>query len=316
MITFSHHALDDMDYNLADEAVQPCTGAEDEHRVAGVGHDPNPGCDRDPRSSTPLHLGDDVRDLFFRYPNVVAHVAGHAHNNQVNAYEEEGGPGRFWQIKSPAVADWPSVQRLIEVMDNRDGTLSIFGTLIDHAAPAEAPPGCSGATCPDVDSFGVATLAAIGRTLTYNDPQVGPGPDEGTANDRNVELLISDPRAEGGGEGPGDGGGPGGGGDGGDEPGDGGAGGGAGRDLDCADFESERDAQRTLDDDPSDPFNLDTDNDGEACELLGGAATATDGGVATDGGRLPFTGLALAVLALIGAALLGLGLTLRRRARA
>jgi hypothetical protein len=36
--------------------------------------------------------------------------------------------------------------------------------------------------------------------------------------------------------------------------------------YDCADFDSQREAQRALDRDPSDPGNLDADNDGVACE--------------------------------------------------
>lgn len=37
-------------------------------------------------------------------------------------------------------------------------------------------------------------------------------------------------------------------------------------DRDCADFDSQAEAQAVLDDDPSDPERLDADDDGEACE--------------------------------------------------
>ena len=37
-------------------------------------------------------------------------------------------------------------------------------------------------------------------------------------------------------------------------------------DLDCADFDSQAEAQAELESDPSDPNGLDADNDGEACE--------------------------------------------------
>ena len=75
-------------------------------------------------------------------------------------------------------------------MDNRDGTLSIFGTLIDHAATLATPaPGTPAA------SFGPEALAALGREFAYNDPQVGvEGGAEGRPQDRNVELLLADPR--------------------------------------------------------------------------------------------------------------------------
>jgi uncharacterized repeat protein (TIGR01451 family) len=52
------------------------------------------------------------------------------------------------------------------------------------------------------------------------------------------------------------------------EAGDGGGGGGGGGtdDLDCADFNSQQAAQDELEEDRSDPNNLDADNDGRACE--------------------------------------------------
>ena len=42
-------------------------------------------------------------------------------------------------IRTSAEADWPHQDRLIELIDNRDGTLSLFGTLVDNLAPAAAP---------------------------------------------------------------------------------------------------------------------------------------------------------------------------------
>jgi uncharacterized repeat protein (TIGR01451 family) len=76
---------------------------------------------------------------------------------------------------------------LIEVMDNRDGTLSIFGTILDHASPATAPaPG-------NASAFDAAQLASIGRTFAFNDPENNFS-GEGTEADQNVELLVEDPR--------------------------------------------------------------------------------------------------------------------------
>ena len=73
-------------------------------------------------------------------------------------------------------------------MDNRDGTLSIFGTVLDAASSGTAPaPGSAAA-------FDEAMLASLGREFAYNDPQAGFGSGEGAANDQNVELLVKDPR--------------------------------------------------------------------------------------------------------------------------
>ncbi len=49
------------------------------------------------------------------------------------------------------------------------------------------------------------------------------------------------------------------------------------QDLDCSDFDSQEEAQNELEDNPSDPNNLDDDNDGTACESLSsGSADGND----------------------------------------
>jgi hypothetical protein len=188
VIVFSHHAPSSLTANVPDEAAPPCTVA-DSH-----GHDVNPGCDVDPRPSTPIHLEEDMVALLHRFPHAIAWVAGHSHVNDVTPYPGPDGHG-FWSLKVAAEADWPQQTRLLQLFDNRDGTLSLFGTIVDHASEATAPvPGT------DAASLAPADLASIGRTLSYNDQQTGgracePDPcGEGAAEDRNVELLIADPR--------------------------------------------------------------------------------------------------------------------------
>jgi micrococcal nuclease len=44
--------------------------------------------------------------------------------------------------------------------------------------------------------------------------------------------------------------------------------------MDCGDFSSQAEAQAMLDADPSDPYNLDSDGDGVACEDIGGGAAS------------------------------------------
>src|SRR5215211_8039879 len=183
VVAFGHHAVDSLHAETPDEAAPVCT-VNDEH-----GHDVNPGCDRDPRASTPLHQGNDIRDLFLRYPAVIAYVAGHSHDNRVNPFARPTGGGGFWEIKSPAIADWPPQQRLIDVMDNRDGTLSIFATMLDHDSPTVSLP--SGTPASDMTT---SDKASIARTLTWNDPDQDPDASDGERTDRNVELLLPDPR--------------------------------------------------------------------------------------------------------------------------
>ena len=189
MILFSHHAIQSLTANVPDEAAPPCTST-DSH-----GHDVNPGCDVDPRNSQPIHLGEDLTDAPAPSTrNVIAWVAGPQPRQRRHALHEPGADGGFWRIRTAAEADWPQQSRLFEVFDNEDGTLSIFGTILDHAAPPTAPPAGTDASTLDVDG-----LASVGRTIAFNDNQTGSGCGtticgEGQAEDRNVELLVRDPR--------------------------------------------------------------------------------------------------------------------------
>jgi metallophosphoesterase (TIGR03767 family) len=183
VVLFSHHAPESLTADAADELAPPCL-LNDAH-----GHDINPGCDLDPRSSQPIHLEADAVNLLHEFPNAIAWVAGHSHDNLVNPFPNPSGPGGFWSIRVAAEADWPQQSRLLEVFDNHDGTLSIFGTILDHVGQAKAPAPGTAASGMDLND-----LASVGRTMSYNDLQSGAPLGEGEAEDRNVELLLPDPR--------------------------------------------------------------------------------------------------------------------------
>ena len=91
-----------------------------------------------PRTSTPIHLEKDLVGLLHRFPDAIAWVAGHSHVNDVTPYPGPDGHG-FWSVKVAAEADWPQQSRLLQLFDNRDGTLSLFGTIVDHASEVTAP---------------------------------------------------------------------------------------------------------------------------------------------------------------------------------
>ena len=183
IVVYGHHTIATMNNDTPDEAAGPCATP------------PQPGCDVDPRNSEPIHLGRSgpasVRSLLLNYPNVVAAVTGHTHHNDIVPHRRKGARRGFWEINTASHVDFPQQSRLIELMDNRDGTLSIFGTIVDQAAPPKPPkPGPAG-------GFSNSALAALSRELAANDPQTievtsGGGP--GKPNDRNVELILRDPR--------------------------------------------------------------------------------------------------------------------------
>jgi metallophosphoesterase (TIGR03767 family) len=180
VIVFGHHPIHSLTNKATDEQAGDCA----QRSISG------PGCDLDPRFSKPLRLGAELQALLLDHPNVVAYVAGHTHEHRVTAFKRSNGKGGFWGIETASEIDWPIQSRLIELMDNRDGTLSIFGTVIDHAAPLNTPaPGTP------ANNFDRETLAALGREFSFNDPQAGAEAHaEGRTVDRNVELLLPDPR--------------------------------------------------------------------------------------------------------------------------
>ena len=131
----------------------------------------NPAQDPDPLrdpsySDLPRHMADDVLAVVAKHACVIAWVNGHTHDNIVEAR------GKWWDIGTAAHIDWPCQSRIIDVVDNRDGTLSIWTTMFDH----EDTP-----------------LAAFARELAGNDPQAGFGTGTGGPEDRNTELLLANP---------------------------------------------------------------------------------------------------------------------------
>lgn len=179
-VLFGHHPVRSLNAAVPDETPPPCGTADPRD------HDPQPGCDHDPRNSQPIHLGPDLVALMAKYPHAIAYVAGHTHEPRVTAFSRPGGG--WWGIETAAEADWPSQDRLLEIFDNRDGTLSIFGIPINHRAPTAAPaPGPAA-------GFTEEQLASIARVMTFNDPQGGGGSNEGKPEDQAVELLVRDPR--------------------------------------------------------------------------------------------------------------------------
>jgi metallophosphoesterase (TIGR03767 family) len=138
----------------------------------------------------PRILGPEMTTLLLGYPQVVLWVNGHTHVNAVFGHKRPTGNGGFWELNTASHIDWPQQSRLVEVMDNHDGTLSIFGTIVDFAAPAPDP---SKLETP-------AQLASLSRLLSANDWQERTGHSatvdgrRGKISDRNVELLVPDPR--------------------------------------------------------------------------------------------------------------------------
>lgn len=149
------------------------------HHTSATMGNPLVGTGLDPH---PRVLGPEVLALLLAHPEVVAWVNGHTHANRVTPHRRADGGG-LWEITTASHIDWPQQARLVEVTDNDDGTLSIFTTMVDHAGPA------SGTW--DLDD--PASLAGLARELSANDWH-DHGHGTGGVLDRNVELVVADPR--------------------------------------------------------------------------------------------------------------------------
>jgi metallophosphoesterase (TIGR03767 family) len=145
-----------------------------------------------PGETEPRRFGTDLVALLQRFRNVVLWVNGHTHRNAVVAHP--GTNGGFWEVNTAAHIDFPHQSRVLEIVDNLDGTLSIFATIVDADAPLTV-------SARDVYAAPASPrlLAALARELSANDPQQRPGPSDlqggrrGPREARNVELLVSAP---------------------------------------------------------------------------------------------------------------------------
>jgi metallophosphoesterase (TIGR03767 family) len=137
-----------------------------------------------PEEDQPRVTATEIRGLLHRFPNVVLWLNGHRHRNEIVFRRSPGQQDHgFWEVSTVSLADWPSQMRVVELVANGDGTLSILCTMVDHAAGPD----------PRTEE-GRARLASIHRELAANVPGAGLGATlEGSRQDRNVELLVSAP---------------------------------------------------------------------------------------------------------------------------
>ena len=176
VVVFGHHPIRRLIAATPDEAAGACSGP--------------PGCDSDPRTSSPIRLRADVERLLNANAHVVAYLSGHTHVNRIRPCATRcTKKGNWWSIETTAVADWPQQTRLMEVMDNKDGTLSLLGTPIDHAGGAALP-------APTADAGGLSgdQMASLSRAFSFNDPRAVRKA-AGGRGDRNVELMVRNPFA-------------------------------------------------------------------------------------------------------------------------
>ncbi|MEU5308502.1 TIGR03767 family metallophosphoesterase [Streptomyces sp. NPDC021562] len=124
------------------------------------------------------HTGAELVTLLNRHANVLAWVNGHIHRNLITPHKASNG-NSFWEVTTASHVDHPQLARVVELVDNKDGTVSLFTTLIESAAPHRT----------DFGDLSQTGLAALYRELAFN----APGSSKalgGAAADRNTELVL------------------------------------------------------------------------------------------------------------------------------
>ncbi|MFF4898661.1 TIGR03767 family metallophosphoesterase [Streptomyces sp. NPDC001068] len=124
------------------------------------------------------HSGAELVNLLNRHGNVLAWVNGHIHRNLITPHKASNG-NSFWEVTTASHVDYPQLARVVELVDNKDGTVSLFTTLIESAAPHRT----------DFSDLSQTGLAALYRELAFN----APGSSKalgGDAVDRNTELVL------------------------------------------------------------------------------------------------------------------------------
>lgn len=178
LVLFSHHSSVTLDAAGEDPAGAPyhCFRETDRDNCVGA---------------------EGLHDLLQRFPNVVAWVDGHEHNNVIRSYPAPTGqdPARgFWEINTAAHIDWPQQSRIIELAwapgatrADADSVL-IYTTIVDHSAAPDSNP--------ETQST-VQYLASLSRVEAYYDACVRPLQADcaaaGTPEDLNTRLVQKAP---------------------------------------------------------------------------------------------------------------------------
>ncbi|MBI5514412.1 MAG: hypothetical protein HY909_11630 [Deltaproteobacteria bacterium] len=133
--------------------------------------DTNPGqfpTTQDPEAVAPSML----EALVVQHPSVIGWLVGHNHRHRIRPIQgpDLAHPG-YWEVMTSALSDWPAQARVLELVDNGNGTLSLFATVVDYQARS--------------------CLERRFRRLSLLDSLSGWGDrGESAATDRNVELVI------------------------------------------------------------------------------------------------------------------------------
>ena len=144
------------------------------HRAGSLNNGLEPGINVGQEFADALTTAEWV-DYLGTHDHVIMHLAAHSHTMHADPRVPMGGHP-YWEVASPAIADFPHQLRLVEVWDQDNGALTIRTVAFDFVADDDP-------------------IADEGRTLGVIDfTSFWEGDGRGLApTDRNVELWIAKP---------------------------------------------------------------------------------------------------------------------------
>jgi 3',5'-cyclic AMP phosphodiesterase CpdA len=72
-----------------------------------------------------------IKDLLVSSKNVILHLTGHGHTDSKTLQTVSGEDG-YWELMTASTIDFPLQSRVLELVDERNGYLSIYVTNFDH----------------------------------------------------------------------------------------------------------------------------------------------------------------------------------------
>lgn len=95
------------------------------------------------RSSDFRNLSDlganEFESLLAGYDNVVMYLVGHIHNNAVRHVDPHDDTPGYWELTAASTVDFPLQTRILEVVWEQNGYLSIYATNLGHNSPPGTP---------------------------------------------------------------------------------------------------------------------------------------------------------------------------------
>jgi len=117
---------------------------------------------------------DDLVGVLYDHPQVIAVLSGHDHIHRIRAFPVSVEPQRgFWQIQTSSLIDFPQQARILEVINNADGTGMIRTFVFNQQATGQ-----------------LGENARASYDSSVDEPFNG----EGAVEDRDVELLFQFPQ--------------------------------------------------------------------------------------------------------------------------